>query len=464
MSARHPGPPTPAPRDRPPEPGPVRAFEFPVVERRRLPNRLAFLAARHGDLPLVTARLLVDAGAATEPAAQAGIAQLTARALEAGTATRDAGSLAWELELLGASLEAHAGWDAAHLELTVPRERLEPALELLAEVVCHPGFPEDEVGRLRDEQRAEILQRRKEPRALAGDMATRFIFAGDTPYARPLVGYDETVAELGAAAVAAHHRRAYGAAAAALILTGDVDAASAEPLVARHFGGWDARPEPLPHVAVEGAIQETTVFVVDRPGAVQSEIRIGHVGVARDHPDFFALEVMNTLLGGAFTSRLNMNLRERNGFTYGARSGFSYRRMPGPFVVQAAVATDVTAAAVREALSEIHGLRDEGPTDAEVEAARDYLTGVLPLTLQTTEQLAARLAALVVHQLPDDYFQHYRDGIAAISRAQAHAAARDHIHPDRMAIVVVGAADEIAPALEELDLGPVHIHRNGGNR
>jgi zinc protease len=454
----------PAPRERPPEPGPVRAFEFPVVERRRLPNRLALLTARHGDLPLVTARLLVDAGAATEPATHAGIAQLTARALEAGTATRDAGRLAWELELLGASLEAHAGWDAAHLELTVPRERLEPALELLADVVCRPGFPDDEVGRMRDEQRAEILQRRKEPRALAGDMAARFIFAEGVPYARPVIGSDETVARLGAGDVAAHHRSAYGPGAAALILTGDVDGAAVEPIVARHFGAWDASPAPAPAVHVEAGVGETTVFVVDRPGAVQSEIRIGHVGVARDHPDFFALEVMNTLLGGAFTSRLNMNLRERNGFTYGARSGFSFRRLPGPFLVQAAVATNVTAAAVREALREIHGLRGDGPTDAEVEAARDYLTGVLPLTLQTTEQLAARVAALVVHQLPDDYFQHYRDGIAAVSSAQAHAAARDHIHPDRMAIVVVGAADQVAPALEELALGPVRIHRNGGTR
>jgi zinc protease len=205
-------------------------------------------------------------------------------------------------------------------------------------------------------------------------------------------------------------------------------------------------------------VEKTTVFIVDRPGAVQSEIRLGHVGVDRHHPDYFPLLVMNTILGGAFTSRLNMNLRERHGFTYGARSGFALRRKPGPFTVDVAVATDVTARAMEEALREIQGLRDSGPTDLELDNARDYLRGVLPLRLQTTAALAARIAEIVVFDLPTDYFRHYRDRIGEVTREDVHRVAREAIRPDALAVVVVGDASHVETPIRELGLGPIEIH------
>jgi zinc protease len=213
-----------------------------------------------------------------------------------------------------------------------------------------------------------------------------------------------------------------------------------------------------PEFEVVPGVETSTIFIVDRPEAVQSEIRIGDVGVARDHEDYFPLLVMNTVLGGAFTSRLNMNLREKHGFTYGARSGFAFRRRPGPFVVQTAVATEVTARAVEEAYREMAILRDEGATTQEVEAARDYLRGIMPLELQTTDQLASRLADLVIFDLPDDYFQQYRDRIAAVTPADLQRVARAHLRLDRLAIIVIGDAKEIAAPLEKLGLGEVQIH------
>jgi len=445
-------------RTRVPEPGEVVAFEFPAVQRRGLDNGLALLTARHGQFPLVTAVLVLDAGAAGEPADKAGLAHLTANALEAGTRSRSGEELAWALERLGVEFTAEASWDAVSLAITVPRQRLEPALELFAEIVRQPAFPEDEIARLRDEQLASILQRQKEPRALANDMAARFIFDPDVPYARPLIGLQTSVAGLTRDDVDAYYRANFQPAGGTLIMVGDIDPDAAAALAERHFGDWAAAPRRAVDFHVRRRVEKTTIFVVDRPDAVQSEIRIGDVGVPRHHEDYFPLLVMNCILGGAFTSRLNLSLRERHGFTYGARSGFAFRRQPGPFIIQVAVATDVTAPAVREALREVNALREHGATPDEVSAARDYLAGILPLELQTTEQLAARLADLAVFSLPDDYFQHYPARIAAVDADDVRRVANEHLRPDRLAIVVVGDAQRVAPELEALGLGPVEVH------
>ena len=194
-----------------------------------------------------------------------------------------------------------------------------------------------------------------------------------------------------------------------------------------------------------------------RPGAVQSEIRIGHPAVSRDTPDYFQLVVLNTILGGAFTSRLNLNLREKHGFTYGVRSRFAFRRAAGPFTISTAVGTDVTAAAVREAFAETEALVAKGPTESEVEAARDYMAGVFPLRLETTGQIASRIAELLVYRLPDDYHARYRDEIRAVTIDGVAAAARRRLHPGAMTVVVVGDADKVGSELEGLGLGPVDV-------
>ena len=447
-------------RARAPEPGPVRPFDFPAVTRERLEGDGApeILVARHGKVPLVTAALIVEGGAGAEPPELAGIARLTADALEAGTAHRDVEALAWELESLGVQLDTAAGWDAASVAITVHRDRLDPALALLAEIVREPAFPADQVERLRDEQLAEILQRRKEPRALAGDAAARFIFDRDVPYARPLVGSEASVRALGPEQLRRFHAERYRAGSAALIFTGAIDPAEARAAAERHFGDWKGEPASSSEFDVRPGLDRTTVFIVHRPGSVQSEIRMGHVGVDRHHADYFPLLVMNTILGGAFTSRLNMSLRERHGFTYGARSAFAFRRRPGPFTVDVAVASDVTARAIEEALREVQALRSDGPTADELDSARDYLRGILPLTLQTTEQLASRIGELVIYDLPDDYFAAYRARIADVTAADVQRVAREAVRPDALAIVVVGDADQVRGPIEALGLGEIQVH------
>ncbi len=445
-------------RTQPPAPGPVRPFKLPRVDRSELRNGLQVLSARHGRLPVVASALVLEGGASGEPPSKAGLAHLVASALDAGTRRRSADEVAWALENLGVEFQAEARWDGVVLWMASPREKLEPALELFAEIVREPAFRLEEVERLRDEQLADILQRQKEPRALAGDMAARFIFGRDVPYARPLIGTSGTVRELGPADVEAFYRGWYAPRGAALLLVGDIDAQDARALGEARFGDWTGHPHPRPEFEVAGSVERATIFVVDRPGSVQSEIRVGDVGLERSHRDYFPLQVMNSLLGGAFTSRLNMSLRERHGFTYGVHSGFAFRRRPGPFLVQTAVATEVTARAVEEILREIHGVRDELAPQEEVAAARDYLAGTLPLELQTAEQLAARLADLVIYDLPDDYFESYRERILAVTPEEVQRVAREHLHPERLAIVIVGDAGASVPALEGLGIGPVQVH------
>lgn len=447
-------------RSRAPEPGPVKPFDFPRVHRERLdgPDSPELLTARHGDLPLVTVQVVLQGGAADEPADRAGIARLTAEALEAGTEAHDEEGLAWDLESLGVGLEAAAGWDAASVAITVHADRLDPAMALLAEVVRRPAFPAGPVGRILDEQLADILQRKKEPRALASDAAARFIFGEGVPYARPLIGTEATLRDLGPDDLRAFHDERYRAGSAALVVTGGIDADGAAQTARRHFGDWRGEPATTADFQVTSRTDTTAIQIVHRPGSVQSEIRLGHVGVERSHADYFPLTVMNTILGGAFTSRLNMSLRERHGFTYGARSAFDFRRKPGPFTIDVAVASDVTARAIEEAWKEVTQLREDGPTDAELDSARDYLRGVLPLRLQTTAELASRLSGLFLFDLPTDYFQSYRERIAAVSGEEVRRVAREAIRPQAMNIVVVGDAEQIEAPLRELGLGDVHVH------
>jgi zinc protease len=448
---------TPVDRSRPPAPSAIRPFDFPEVEHRELGGGLDLRVARAGGFPVVSANLFMRAGESSLDEARAGLAVVAGDALEGGTRRWSGAELAESLERLGARLGVSTGWEGTTVSLSCLAERLDEALGILAETVLEPAFPDDEVTRTRDQQLAQIRQREMDPSSLAADRAARHIFAPGVPYARPLGGSVESVARLGRQDLVEYAAAWYRPATGGLVVVGDVDVAEVEALARGRLGGWSGRPPAGEDFAVEPATRERRVWVVDRPGSVQSEIRVGHLGVERSNPDVYALSVLNTLLGGAFTSRLNLNLRERNGFTYGVRSRFSLRSRPGSFQVSTAVASDVTAPAVREILGELERLVDEGPIDDEVVAARDYIAGVFPLRLESTGQVASRIVEQVVFRLPEDYHRTYRDRIRSVTTDEARDVARRHVRPGEAQIVVVGDAEAVAPALEQLALGPVEV-------
>jgi predicted Zn-dependent peptidase len=447
-----------------PVPGLPRPYEFPPFRRHRLSNGLAVIEADLPGRPLVSASLVFRIGAADEPADLAGATVLGARALTEGTERFDAVELIEAAERLGASLHVEAGWDALQASVDVPASRLGPALELLAEVVEHPTFPESEVQRLRDERLNDILQARAEPRRRADEAFAAAIYAVESPYHRPPGGTAETVERLARVSVRSVYRRGLDPAALTLVVAGDLGGQDVVALAERLMGGWSQAPDAERASRPIDAPSPTGrhVRVIHRPGSVQSEVRIGHVGVPRRIEDFHAVSVLSAIVGGLFNSRLNRKLREEKGYTYGAHANFDLRRAAGPFSARAAVATGVTGAAVVDTLEQLERIRDEPVEESELAAARDFLVGVFPLRFETPGAVVGALTGLVVHNLPDDELARYRPAIEAVTVDDVLAAAGKRIRPDRFAIVMVADADQVAPELEAAGLVPLVIETDEG--
>lgn len=450
MSALESGPARPAP-------DPPRPWAFPHVEMRALDDGLTLLAAPVHTLPLVSVLVVAAAGADTDTAGTEGLAALAARSMVEGTGQHDGASFALAAEQLGTTIDAGADWDGAYASFTALTPKAEAAMALLAETVVTPAFPSREVERLKAERLADIAQTEKEPRGLADEHFAAVAYRAGSRFARPLGGTRASVGTFDAAACRAHHAAHWHRAGSTVIVVGDVTVDGATAMVQRALAGWRGAPVPRRQVDDARTTAGRRVLVVDRPGATQSELRVGHVAVPRTHPDYFPLVLGNAILGGLFNSRLNMNLRERNGFTYGAGSGFDWRRQAGPFVASAAVETAVTEPALREMLAELEAIRAAPVAPSELDLARQYLDGVFPLRYETTGAIADALAARVTFGLPEDWFATYRERVRAVTSEQVQAAMQAHLDPAAWQIVVVGDAATVAPVLERMAIGPVSV-------
>ena len=440
-----------------PASGPIRSFDFPDVDRREMPNGLDLRVVHMSRLPVVSVNLFVRSGEGALSPGRAGLSVLAGDALEGGTERRSGSDLAEALERIGARLGVGAGWEGTSVGLSCLADRLPEALGILAETVLEPAFPSEEVERAREQHLAGLRQSEMDPPSLANDAALARYFAAGVPYSRPVEGTTASIERVTRDDLRGYVGVNYRPEGGGLIVVGDVDTKEVEQMALELFGAWTGSPGSTDDFVVEPATHERRIWIVDRPGSVQSEIRVGHVGAARDTPDYFALSVANMILGGMFTSRLNLNLREKNGFTYGVRSRFILRGRAGPFQVSTAVGNDVTASAVREIVAELESMARDGPTDDEVTAARDYAAGIFGLQLETVSQVATRVTQLVVYGLPDDYYDGYRDGVRGVTLEAAAEAARRHIRPEEAQIVLVGDADEIGPPVEALGLGPLEV-------
>ncbi|MEA2632467.1 MAG: zinc protease [Chloroflexota bacterium] len=445
-----------------PKPGTPRPYQFPSVRSDRLANGLSILVVDMPGRPLVSASLVVTGGASEEPPEQSGALVLAARALTEGTEGHDAIALVEASERLGASLHADAGWDAVSVNVDVAAARLAPALELVAEILLTPTFPEPEVERLRDERLNDLLQAQADPRRRVEQAFVGTIYAQESPYHRPSGGTRETVETLGAGDLRRNYERTIAPDRATLVVGGDLGGQDVVALAERLFGSWaSAGPSaPVAPVLDTGSPGRRVVRVIHRPGSVQTEIRIGHRGLPRRIADFHAVSVMSAILGGLFNSRLNMKLREEKGYTYGAGAGFDMRRGAGPFAARAAVNTEVTVPAILDTLAELTRMRDEPVSDAELLAARDFLIGVFPLRFETAGAVVGALGSLAVFGLGADELIGYREKVEALDVAAISAASRAHLHVDEAAIVLVGDVDAFGSALEAANLGPIVIERD----
>lgn len=444
-------------RSRPPAPGPLRPFHFPDVRRRTLDNGLGVIVAENHAFPVATVDLVLPSGGLAEPEERAGLASLTAGLLESGAGARDATQLAEAVDELGLALETGISWDTTLVGFTSLTSRLQAGMGLLADLVIRPTFPEHEVERIRDERLAALVQRRGDPSSLADELIALYTVPEGHPFGRRLGGSAATLATLTRAEAAAFHDTHYLPAGAWLCAAGDVTLDGVASLAEELFAGWRGAPAPARAPETPTRFDATTIILADRPGSVQSEVRVGHVGTARTAEDYFPVTVMNAVLGGIFSSRLNLNLRERLGYTYGASSSMLMRRLPGSFSISAAIQSEGTAHSVSEMLREMRVMQDELVAESEIEDAASYLAGTFPLALQTTDGLAGKLSTLAVYGFPDDYFNSYARRLLEVTPQEVRDAARRRLMPDRAAVVVVGDAQQLRGPLEELGIGPVQV-------
>jgi zinc protease len=445
-----------------PAPAAASSLALPVPQRFTLPNGLTVLLLEQHKLPVIAANLYVLRGSEANPAQLPGLASFTADMLDEGTTTRSALKLADDVAQIGATLGAGSSSDTSSVSIAALRRNADAAFDLLADVAQRPAFADAEIERLRNERITTLLQQRDDPRALAARVFNRVVYGPAHPYGYIELGTDASLKAITRADLEQFWKAGYVPGNAALVVSGDITADDLRQLAERHFGKWAgvATDVQLPGAPVAAG---RMVIVVDKPGAPQTALRIGQVGVPRSNPDYVPLEVMNTDLGGLFSSRINMNLREQHGYTYGAKSYFAYRRGPGPFYVGTSVRADATAPAVREIFNELERMRATTVTEDELRLARDSFARSLPGLFETTADSVGSVGQIYIYGLPLDYYGTLPASIDKVGAADVQRVAQQYLAPERMAVVAVGDRKLIAPGLVSLKLGPVELRDFDGN-
>jgi len=448
----------PANRTQPPSLGPERLFTFPQIHRTTLDSGLRIWTVEHHQVPLVSVLALIPAGASADPPDRPGLAAITGDMLDEGSGDRSALDVHEALGRIGATLELDVGHDATVLGLTTLERNLDRGLELVRDMLIRPRFEQREFDRVRDLRLNRLLQMKDMPPALADRAFTQLLYRNH-PYGHLPIGSEGSLRGLMIRDITAFHRRAYVPARLTVIAVGDASHQALTAAIVRAFEGWradapDAVPEP--ETFPPPLPPASRLALVHRSAAAQSELRIGHVALSRTSPDYHAALVANMILGGQFVSRINMNLREAKGYTYGARTAFEFRRAPGPFVLHASVQADATADALREAIGEIRAIRGDRPvTRQELELGRASLTRGYPRSFETADQIARAAAQLSLYGLPDDYFTNFVPRVLALTETDVTAIAAKHIDPSKLLSVVVGDREKVLPSLRALDLGDV---------
>lgn len=443
-------------RKQPPPLGPAPSLKLPTIQKQRLSNGLAVWIVEHHEVPLAQINLIVRSGSAADPIGKYGVGSLTAAMLDEGAGTRSSLDLADAIEFLGANLSTSSSFDASSIRMSVPVSKLAEALPLMSDVALRPSFPVSELDRLRKERLTGLLQARDNAGALIQLAFPRIVFGPTHRYGTSANGLPATIEALTVDDLKTFYRSHFRPDNATLLVVGDLAPATALPMLEKAFGNWkaDGMAPLVADVPSAPQLTKRQVYLVDKPEAAQSQIRIGWVGVSRSTPDYAVLEVLNTVLGGSFTSRLNQNLREKNGYAYGASSGFDMRLSAGPFLASAGVQTDKTADALKEFFNELNGILTPVPPD-ELAKARNYVALGFPGEFETTGDMARKLEELVIYNLPDTTFSNFVPRVTAVTAADLQRAAARFIQPERMAVVVVGDLKVIEGPIRALNLGPI---------
>jgi zinc protease len=430
---------------------------LPTVTQSRLANGVPVQLVTQTEVPLVQVTLTIDGGSRLDQVSP-GRASFTTRMLLEGAGSRDANALQSELAFLGANLSANASWDSFIISLNVPKRSLGAALDLMADLVQRPTFKSADVRRQRDLRAAAILQRRDQAGAVASLAFNSIVFPKAHPYHAPGDGDSATTAKLDSASVRAFYQTAFVPDRAKFVVAGDITDAEVQTALGSRFGNWisSGTGVTMPTVTARAVANAgNRVFLIDKPGAAQSVLAIGGPGVARSSPDYAALVVMNTLLGASFSSRLNTNLRETKGYTYGASSRFNWLPTPGAFQIGTQVRTDVTDSSLIEVFKELRAIRDAPASAVEIARSKAYVALSIPGDFETVGQIAAQLVDVNQFGMPLSSVSDFIARVNAVTAADVQRVARKYLPLNRATIVVVGDLLKIRPGIEALKLGPV---------
>ncbi|MGI8467419.1 MAG: M16 family metallopeptidase, partial [Pyrinomonadaceae bacterium] len=446
-----------------PKGGPDPKFSLPAIEKTKLSNGLNVWIIRQNELPIVSMNMVLNAGGTLDSAEKSGVSSFTATMLNQGTRSRSAIDIANQLQSIGASVGAGSGWDSTNVSMQTLTKNLDRALDVYSDVIVNPSFPNNELESIRKRAIVGFSVRKSNPTAIS-DLVYNRVLYGNQPYSRQLGGEEKSVRAITRDDLVNFYNANYTPNNATLIVVGDVDSRTLMPKLEKVFAGWKAGGTTNPTtVTAETMMGKPGIYFVDKPGAAQSSISIGQVGVDRNNPDFYALQVMNSILGGGSSGRLFMNLREDKGYTYGAYSRFVYRRGAGPFSASGEIQTGSTKESLVEFMKEINGIRGAIPvTQRELENNKQALIRRFPSGFETDGQISAQLSSLVTYDLPDTYFNDYIQKVNAVTLADVNRVANKYLDPSKMAIVIVGDRKTVEPTLGGLGL-PLMILDAEGN-
>jgi zinc protease len=431
--------------------------KLPEIEKTTLKNGLnVWLVERH-TLPVVAFNLVIQAGSDHDPLAQPGLASMVADLLDEGTKKRDALQISAELESIGTSLNVNSSWDGSFVTFNCLTKHLPKAVDLFADVVIHPTFPEIEFGRIQKSRLTSLMQQKDQATTIANNAFSFILYGSNHPYGSNPAGTEQSISALTPADLRKFYETYYRPSNATLIIVGDATLKEVVPMLESTMVDWQRAEVPPFTVPVAAPIEKMKVYFVDKPGAAQSEIRIGYPAVARSTPDYFPLTVMNRMLGGQFTSRINLNLREKHGFTYGARSGFAFQKGAGPFTASAGVQTIKSDSSVQEFLNEINLMHDKGMTGQELEFVKKGLVGNFALSFETSMQIAGALQNIILYGLPEDYFNNYLQNIDRVSLQDVEHISKQYLDASKMIVLVVGDLVQIKESIAKLNFGDIIV-------
>jgi zinc protease len=445
-----------------PKPGPVPTTPLARAREFKLDNGLTVYVVESHALPVVSSELVVRAGSALDPQARPGLSGFSVAMLDEGTKTRDALGIARDLEALGASLSMGSFADGSSLSLRSLKRNTAKAMDIMADVTLNPTFPESEIERVRNDRITSILQQRDSPFQTGNRVLLPALYGPEHPYGHMAIGTEYSLKNATRDELVDYYRKGFTPENTALVLAGDITEAEARKLAKEAFGSWKGTGKPAPSIGAPRPGPER-VLIVDKPSSPQTMLLVAQLGVMRSDPDFEKLNTMNQILGGLFSSRVNLNLREKHGYSYGAFSAVVERRDVGPILVGASVRTDATGASVQEMMNELNGMLSAEVTADELELAKESISRSLPALFETTESTVATVGNLFLYDLKPDYYESLPARLDALTAAEVFEATKRHLKPAEMVVIAVGDRAAIEPQILKLKLAPIGFRTPDGN-